>query len=169
MTQKVEAWLRGPVDRVPAHLQPVAHGLLHYSEEMIDAIDGLTPEQLLARPGGAASIAYHVHHALGSLGRLFTYARGEALSAEQMRALVAEKEANERTVEAAELRARIRDAVEDAIRELESIDEGVLLAYRPVGRAKLPSTVIGLLSHAADHMARHTGQVVTTARVIKGG
>jgi hypothetical protein len=35
-----------------------------------------------------------------------------------------------------------------------------------VGRGRLPSTVIGLLFHAAEHTQRHAGQVVTTARIV---
>ena len=39
---------------------------------------------------------------------------------------------------------------------------------RTVGRASLPTTVIGLLFHAAEHSQRHAGQVVTTARIVRG-
>ena len=38
---------------------------------------------------------------------------------------------------------------------------------RAVGRAALPTTVLGLLFHAAEHSQRHAGQVVTTARVVR--
>jgi uncharacterized damage-inducible protein DinB len=42
-----------------------------------------------------------------------------------------------------------------------------LLDFRGVGRAQLPSNVLGLLFHAAEHASRHTGQVVTTAKMLK--
>ena len=36
-----------------------------------------------------------------------------------------------------------------------------------VGRAGLPSTVRGLLFHAAEHAQRHAGQIVTTAKIVR--
>ena len=41
------------------------------------------------------------------------------------------------------------------------------LTVRLVGRAKLPSNTIGLLVHAAEHTARHLGQLMTTAKVVR--
>jgi hypothetical protein len=43
--------------------------------------------------------------------------------------------------------------------------EATLTATREVGRARLPSTVIGLLFHAAEHTQRHAGQALTTKRM----
>jgi len=37
---------------------------------------------------------------------------------------------------------------------------------RAVGRQRLPSTVIGLLVHAAEHTTRHAGQIITTAKIV---
>ena len=73
----LEAWLRGPVDGVPPMLVPVAHMLLHAQDDAAEAVKGLTPDQIWARPGGGASIGFHVRHLMGALDRLFTYARGE--------------------------------------------------------------------------------------------
>jgi hypothetical protein len=42
----------------------------------------------------------------------------------------------------------------------------MLLDFRGVGRAQLPSTVLGLLFHGAEHMQRHVGQAVTTAKFL---
>ena len=47
-----------------------------------------------------------------------------------------------------------------------SLARAALLEARFVGKARLPSTVLGLLFHAAEHASRHTGQVVTTAKVV---
>ena len=87
-----EVWLRGPVEAVPALLQPVAHGLLQCREELSSIVTGLTADQIWTTPSGVASIGFHVRHAAGSLDRLFTYARGEQLSSEQRAALAAEGE-----------------------------------------------------------------------------
>jgi hypothetical protein len=46
------------------------------------------------------------------------------------------------------------------------IDLGILTEPRYVGRKMLPSTVIGLLTHIAEHTQRHVGQAITTARWI---
>ena len=39
---------------------------------------------------------------------------------------------------------------------------------RPVGRAELPATVLGLIVHAAEHTSRHTGQFITTLKIARG-
>jgi uncharacterized damage-inducible protein DinB len=48
------------------------------------------------------------------------------------------------------------------------VDDQALLDPRLVGRAQLPSNVLGLLFHAAEHTMRHTGQVITTAKIVRG-
>ncbi len=118
----------------------------------------------MMRPGGAASIAFHVQHATGSLDRLFTYARGERLSAEQKTAFLAEVDPAARS--GRELLALFEAGVEKALAELRAIDEATLTESRFVGRAQLPSTRLGLIFHAAEHTQRHAGQVATTIKVV---
>jgi uncharacterized damage-inducible protein DinB len=163
-----EVWLRGALPDVPALLQPVAHSLLQCREEMNAALRGLTPVQLWARPNGAASIGYHARHAAGALDRLFTYARGEQLSPEQRSALDEEGTFDLAPDAGARLAAGFDAAVERALRQLRATSERTLAEPRGVGRAQLPSTVIGLLFHAAEHAQRHTGQLVTTAKIVRG-
>src|ERR687887_2220248 len=109
-------WLRGPIPGIPALLQPVAHALVDADEDTRKALESLTAEQLNRRPGSAASAAYHVKHAIGSLDRLFTYARGEPLSPEQMAALVAEETIHDRTLEPKSLAAEFSEAIRRAAR-----------------------------------------------------
>ena len=162
-----EVWLRGvPVPDVPALLQPVAHSLLQCREELTAALAGLTPDQLWQRPNGAASIGFHARHAAGSLDRLLTYARGELLSPAQMAALAVEETPDLASDAAATLAAGFDAAVERALAQLRETSESTLLEPRGVGRARLPSTVLGLLFHAAEHTQRHVGQLVTTGKVI---
>src|SRR5689334_1250959 len=82
-----ECWQRGPVDGVPALLQPVAHILLQVGESVDELVVNLTVAEWNARPAGVASAAFHVRHMTGVIDRLFTYARGEMLTPAQFEAL----------------------------------------------------------------------------------
>ena len=162
-----EVWLRGqPVDDVPPLLQPVAHGLLQCGEEIAAIVPRLAADLLWATPSGAASIGFHVRHAAGALDRLFTYARDEALSPAQFALLKGEGEPDWGADVGARLAAGFDAAVSRAIDQLRRTDPATLLDPRVVGRARMPSTVIGLLFHAAEHTQRHVGQIVTTARIV---
>jgi len=160
-----EVWLRGPIPGVPQYLQPVAHSLLQCREEIARVIAGMTPEQIWSAHANAASVGFHVLHAIGSLDRLFTYARGETLSDAQRRTLVEETQPDT-AVTAGELRAAFDAGVARALVQLRGTDETTLTTVRHVGRARLPSTVIGLLFHAAEHTQRHVGQALTTSRLL---
>lgn len=162
---KPEVWLRGPVDGIPPLLQPVAHSLLQSREELEARLAPLTPAQLRAEPSGAASIAFHARHAAGSVDRLFTYARGEALSDAQ-RTVLASETAADPTLDAAMLLAGFDARVERALAQLRTTDERSLTEVRRVGRAGLPSTTVGLLFHAAEHAQRHLGQIATLAKIV---
>ena len=162
-----EVWLRGPVEDVTPMLQPVAHGLLQCRLEVHATVPSLTPAQLWTRPGGAASAGYHVRHAVGSLDRLLTYARGMQLSRDQMTALRAEGDTDERDDITHALVAEFDGAVDRPLAQVRATDPTSLLEPREVGRGRLPSTVIGLLFHAAEHTQRHVGQLVTTAKIVK--
>jgi hypothetical protein len=163
-----EVWLRGPIEDVAPLLQPVAHGLLQCRLEVRATLPSLTAAELWTSPGGAATAGYHVRHAIGSLDRLFTYARGEQLSREQLTALREEGRPDERDGIENALVAEFDAAVERALTQLRATDPATLLEPREVGRARLPSTVLGLLFHAAEHTQRHVGQLVTTAKVLNG-
>ena len=165
MANRPEVWMRGPVPGVPALLQPVAHSLLQCLEEVEALVSGLTVDQIWARPGGAASIGFHVRHAAGSLDRLFTYARGEPLSPEQRTALATEADADRSEEAGARLVSQFAAGVERALAQLRTTDEKTLVDFRGIGRAQLPSTVIGVLFHAAEHTQRHAGQATTTAKL----
>lgn len=160
-----EVWLRGPIGGVPPHLQPVAHSLLQSREEITRVLTGLTADRIWRVPESAASIGFHVLHAMGSLDRLFTYARGAMLSESQRQALAKESQPDT-GLTADELLAAFDAAVERALDQLRATDETTIIEERHVGRARLSSTVIGLLFHAAEHTQRHVGQALTTSRII---
>ncbi len=162
-----EPWLRGPVPGVAPLLQPAAHALQQALEDVRAAVGSLDAAALWASPGnGAASAGWHVLHAGGALDRLLTYARGEALGDPQRAALAAE--AGPEPVDAATLLAGFEARVAAALAQLAATPEGTLLDARAVGRAQLPSTVLGLVFHAAEHTQRHVGAIVTAARVVRG-
>jgi uncharacterized damage-inducible protein DinB len=163
---ETEWWQRGPVDGVPAMLQPVAHILLQVRDSVHELTDGLTVDQLNARPAGVASVAFHVRHIPGVIDRLFTYARRESLSEAQFAALRRESEPLSES-EIASAFAAFDARVDAALSELATIDPSTLGDFRGVGRAKLPSTVIGCLVHGAEHAMRHVGQLSVTARVSR--
>ena len=149
---------------VPALLQPVAHALLQAREEVSAVMAGFKEESLWERPGGVASVGFHLQHLSGVLDRLFTYARGESLSQEQARVLAAEGTPDE-GIHSESLIQAFHRQVDHALEQLRKTPEASLTEQRSVGRAKLPSTVLGLLVHAAEHTQRHVGQLLVTVRV----
>jgi hypothetical protein len=110
-----EVWLRGPVAGVIPVLQPAAHALLQAAEEVPRAVAGLTAAQLWERPGGAAAIGYHLLHISGSIDRLLTYARGDALSRDQLAVLAAERSAHDDAPALDVLLARFSASIESAM------------------------------------------------------
>jgi uncharacterized damage-inducible protein DinB len=162
-----EVWLRGPVPGVPSTLQPVAHALLQAREEVEALMKDFPEQKLWDRPAGVASPGFHLQHFSGVLNRLFTYARGESLDAAQREALAAEQEPSRANVTVQDLVDAFRRQVDRALEELRAIDEKTLADPRSVGRARLPSTRLGLIVHAAEHTQRHVGQLLVTVRVLR--
>jgi hypothetical protein len=163
-----EWWQRGPIDGIPAVLQPVAHILLQVRESVDELVDRLSQSEWNARPAGVASAAFHVRHITGVVDRLFTYARGQSLSEDQFAALRSEGEQLLATDVVAVMDA-LHARVDAAVAELRTIDVATLGDFRAVGRARLPSTVIGCLVHGAEHAMRHVGQLSVTTRIVRSG
>src|SRR4029079_7278271 len=128
-----EVWLRGPLPDYIDELQPVAHSLLQVREE-IEAVASLPPEKLWAKPGGAASIGFHLKHLAGSLDRLLTYAAGKSLDATQHEYLAGEEQ---QTVEsAAVLVQQAQAAIDRALEHVRTTPLCTLDEAREVGRAR---------------------------------
>jgi hypothetical protein len=163
-----EVWLRGPIDGIQPLLQPAAHTLVQVGEDVLPIVQGLTPVQLWARPGNSASIGFHMAHLPGSLERLLTYSRGESLQPEQFARLGAERTVDADRPALDDLTARFSRGIEAAINYLRTVPPESLLLHREVGRKRRPSTTLGLIFHAAEHSARHAGQIVTLSRVVQG-
>ena len=163
-----EVWLRGPIDGISPYLQPVAHALLEAKEEVAGFMNGFPDDLLWERPAGVASPGFHLQHLRGVLDRLFTYAEGNPLSPAQLEQLKTETKPQKENVSTKELVAAFQQQVDLSVARLKSFDEPTLTAHRGVGRAHLPSTVLGLLFHSAEHTMRHTGQLLVTAKLLKG-
>jgi uncharacterized damage-inducible protein DinB len=163
-----EVWLRGPLKDIPALLQPVAHALLQAREELNLLMTSFPDELLWEKVSGIASPGFHFQHLTGVLDRLFTYARGEALTQEQLNYLSAEGKPTTKAYTVLELTGNFNHQVDQALQQLSGEDASKLTDFRGVGRAQLPSTVIGLYTHSAEHTMRHLGQLIVTVAVLKG-
>jgi hypothetical protein len=160
-----EVWLRRPSPEYAPVLMPIAHALLQAREDVERVATEATAEELWQRPGGAASAGYHLQHLAGSLDRLFTYARGQPLNEAQRTALLQEGTPG---APGSELVPAVLNQIDRALEQLRHTAVESLSAAREVGRAKLPSTAMGLLFHAAEHTSRHAGQLITTLKVVRG-
>lgn len=163
----LEVWQRGPIDGVPALLQPVAHALLQAVEDVDKELSTFPKEMLWEKPEGVASVGFHLKHMKGVVDRLFTYAKGNMLNEVQMDSLKAEPLATD-THSIQMLIDDFRMQVDAAIIQLKATDINSLTDKRGVGRKQIPSTVMGLLFHSAEHIQRHVGQLIVTARILKG-
>jgi Uncharacterized protein conserved in bacteria len=163
--QQSEVWMRGPIRGVPALLQPVAHALLQAKEEVTLYMADFDDRYLWQRPGGVAAVGFHLKHMAGVIDRLFTYAEDRPLSEAQFAYLRAEGEAVPESRGAA-LVSAFAERVDWAIRQLQRTDESQLTHARYLGRKRIPTTLIGLLFHAAEHTQRHVGQLLVTVRLL---
>jgi uncharacterized damage-inducible protein DinB len=161
-----EVWLRGPLPNIPALLQPVAHALLQAQEEIHKMLADFPDALLWEQPAGVASVAFHVQHITGVLDRLFTYAEDQPLSATQL-SYLAEEGKQAAGITAGSLLTLLDARLESVMTTLRTIDENTLTSFRGVGRKQLPSTVLGLLFHAAEHTMRHTGQLLVTVKLLR--
>jgi uncharacterized damage-inducible protein DinB len=161
-----EPWLRGPVPGVDPLVAPVLYAFRQAREDLAKHTEGLRPEQLWATPHGFGAVGFHIRHIAGSTDRLMTYLQGRQLSVEQMAELEAEK-APGASREA--LLAELERALEEAEAVVRSLDPATLAEAREVGRKRLPTTVIGLLTHIAEHTQRHVGQAICAAKWARMG
>jgi uncharacterized damage-inducible protein DinB len=160
-----EPWLRGIQLSVDPVVAPVFFALQQVREDLGKHTSALSAEQVWRQPSSLPSLGFHLRHIAGSLDRLTTYLEGNQLTDSQIAKLKAESEAG---ADVPELLAGIEQALARAESAIAAVDPKDFRLPRYVGRQKLPTTVIGLIIHIAEHTQRHCGQAITTARLVAG-
>jgi len=166
-TQQPEVWLRGPLPDFPILLQPIAFALMQAREDVNEMTLDFPDRSLYERPGGAASAAFHLQHLSGVLDRMFTYAENMLLNEAQLNWLHQEGIQQDQNISVSDLVDAFDQQIEISLQKLQNINLETLTEPRSVGRKQLPSTVFGLLIHAAEHTQRHVGQLLVTVKVLK--
>jgi uncharacterized damage-inducible protein DinB len=166
MSQQLEVWMRGPIPGIPSLLQPVAHALLQAQEEIHTQLKDFPASRLWDTPFDCASVAFHLQHIKGVLDRLFTYAESKSLSEEQLSDLAAEGKMQAH-ITLHSLLAALDAQIMISLTKLKATEEYALAVPRGIGRKQIPTTLGGLLFHAAEHTMRHTGQLLVTIKILK--
>jgi uncharacterized damage-inducible protein DinB len=160
-----EPWLRGPLADVNPLVVPVLYTFQHAREDLAHYTEELNLAQLWATPYDFGSVAFHIRHITGSIDRLMTYLQGKELSDAQMSALQAEERHD--GVGRFKLLSDLERTLSEAEAVVRGLDPSTLAEPRTVGRKRLPTTVIGLLTHIAEHTQRHMGQAISAAKLAQ--
>ena len=159
-----EAWLRGPLPGVHPLVMPVFFTFAQVREELAKHAQGLSREQVWHSTNSTASLGFHIQHIAGSVDRLTTYLSGGQLSESQKHFM---REEGTGDMEVEELLRVLAAALRNSEERLRQIDPATLYEPRGVGRKALPTTVIGLIVHLAEHTQRHLGQAITTVKMLR--
>jgi len=62
---QIEAWLSGPLPKIPFLLQPAAHALVQTEMELKECMDGFFDGLLWETVAGRASVGFHLQHLSG--------------------------------------------------------------------------------------------------------
>ena len=159
-----EPWLRGTLSDLPVVQRALLYSLQMAQEDTAKWCGGLEDRELHLRPFHLPSVAFQLRHIARSLDRFCCYAEGTPLSPEQLAALASEMDGGG---DREAILGELERSIEKTRRRLDAI------VRRPaddspvrIGRKGLPTTLAGLLIHAAEHTQRHVGQAITTAKVI---
>jgi uncharacterized damage-inducible protein DinB len=163
-----EPWLCGPMPGISRFTMPAAHALAQSRADIETHASMLSTGQVWTEPGGRPSVGFHLRHIAGSIDRLLSYTAGRNLSDEQFRFLAEERIAGTPPTDALRLIAAAQSKIDDALSVIRATPDEMLFEARTVGRARLPTSVFGLLFHIAEHTQRHTGQIIATAGIARG-
>jgi uncharacterized damage-inducible protein DinB len=158
-----EPWLRGTLIDLPVLQRAVLHSLQMAQEDTAKWCGGLDDGEIHARPFGLPSVAFQLRHIARSLDRFCCYAEGVPLNEQQLAALASEME-NDGSRES--VFSELEASLENTRRRLDVIARLPPDTPIAIGRKHLPTTLAGLLVHAAEHTQRHVGQAITTTKVV---
>jgi uncharacterized damage-inducible protein DinB len=158
-----EPWLQGTLTDLPVLQRAILHSLQMAQEDATKWCGGLDDREIHARPFGLPSVAFQLRHIARSLDRFCCYAEGVPLNPQQLAALASEME-NSGTRDS--IFGELEASLETTRERLDTIIRQPLETPITIGRKHLPTTLAGLLVHAAEHTQRHVGQAITTAKVI---
>ena len=156
----VEPWLRGTNAEIAPVQRAVVHALELAGEDVRRWCFPLSAQEIDAEIFGLPSVGFQVRHMARSLDRLLTYAEGLQLSEAQRDALASERSA------VGDLQREFETALAGSIGRVRAFSPAQFGQVRGVGREKLPTTVVSLLIHVAEHTQRHVGQAITTAKIV---
>ncbi len=165
-TQQPEPWLRGPLPGVAPAVAPVLHCFEQVREDLALHTAGLRDDDAWRSIGALPPLGFQLRHIAGSVDRLTSYLMDEPLEPEQLAFLKQEATPGQGL---AGLLAALDRALSAAERRIKTLDPATIYNPRYVGRKRLPTTVLGLLVHIAEHTQRHLGQAITTAKLLRDG
>jgi hypothetical protein len=154
-----EPWLRGLTLDVDPVLAPVLFALQQVREDLA----AIPIEDVWHPISGIPPLGFQLTHIAGSLDRLTTYLEGGELTEAQLAFLQAEREPG---ASREQLNALVKASLERTENAIRRIDPGTYAHPRYVGRRRIPTTVIGLAIHIAEHTQRHCGQAITTSKLL---
>ena len=160
-----EPWLRGPIAGVHPLVMPVFFSYTQVREDLQKHTAGLS-DDLVWKPVAGNSLGFQLKHIAGSVDRITTYLVGQPIDAGQLAFL---KQESQPTGTLAELLTLIEQSLNNSQSQLQLIVPETLYAARSVGRRALPTTVIGLIVHLAEHTQRHLGQAITITKLLRQG
>jgi uncharacterized damage-inducible protein DinB len=158
-----EPWLRGSLEEIHPLIRPVFFSFTQVREDLERYVLPLSKQQIWSTAGGA-SVGFHLRHLAGSVDRLTTYLLGNQLNEKQLAFIRSEGSGSEGPDE---LLSLIGEALRKSEAQLQTLNPEDLFAERFVGRKKLPTTVLGLLTHLAEHTQRHLGQIITSSKILQ--
>ena len=159
-----EPWLRGPLAGVHSLLAPTLYAFAQAREDLVQWTEGLTDDEIWLQPYGVESVGFQLRHIAGSVTRLTTYLRGEQLTPEQLAAIPREMEPGAGRLTLLE---ETNEALHQSEQVIRALDPTILSDSRSVGRKGLPTTVIGLVVHLAEHTQRHVGELIVTTKLAR--
>jgi uncharacterized damage-inducible protein DinB len=160
----VEPWLRGPLTGVHPLVAPTLHAYAQAREDLARWTDGLTDAEIWSRPHGLAPVGFQLRHIAGSIERLTTYLRGKQLTPEQLEDARHELDPGPGRVKLLE---QVNEAFNNSEQVIRALEPENLTERRTVGRKQLPTTVVGLVVHLAEHTQRHVGELIVTSKLAR--